>query len=199
MAHYFDANPQIKSHKKEIKYSLLGHELSFISDNGVFSKDAIDEGSSILLETLIPLSIRGDVLDLGCGYGVIGLTLAYFNKDLRVICADVNQRAVELCETNAKKLQLHNRVECRISDRYGKIEEAFDSIVINPPIRAGKEITYSMYLGALDHLKENGSMFIVIRKAQGAASALEYLESIFSSVTVLEKRRGYWIIQAIKN
>ena len=199
MAHYFDKNPEVKSNKKDIKFNFLGAEIYFRTDNGVFSKDSVDEGTRIFLDVIVPLKLQGNVLDLGCGYGALGLTLAYFNKDLRVLCADVNARAVELCQENAKKLQLHDRVDCLISDRYENIGETFDYIVINPPIRAGKAITYSMYEGALDHLKENGSMFIVIRKAQGAASALEYLESIFSSVSVLEKHHGYWIIQAVKN
>ena len=198
MSHYFDNSPQVESKRKEIKFEFLGRTLLFTTDNGVFSKDYIDEGSRILLDVITPLDLGNNVLDLGTGYGVIGLTLAYFKKDLRVVCADVNERAVGLAKYNSEKLQLHDRVDCLISDRYENIEGTFDSIVINPPIRAGKIITYSMYEGALTHLKENGSMFIVIRKAQGASSALEYLESIFSSVNVLEKHHGYWIIQAIK-
>ncbi len=198
MPQYFDSNPTIKSKLREIEFDFLGRKLSFISDNGVFSKNEIDEGTSILLNTIVPLRLSGHILDLGCAYGAIGLTLASFNSDARVTCADVNERAISLCKENVKRLHLQEQVNVVISDRFANLEGTFDSIVINPPIRAGKKVTYAMYVESYDHLVDNGSMFIVIRKAQGAPSALEYLESIFSSVAVLKKSRGYWIIQAIK-
>lgn len=199
MSQYFDSKPIVASKERELTYEFLGRKLSFISDTGVFSKTRIDVGTSILLGTIVPLRLSGRILDLGCGYGVIGITIASTSADARVVCADVNERAVSLAKRNAQRLHVDSQVETIVSDRFTNIKGQFNTIVINPPIRAGKKITYSMYDGAYQSLIDGGSMFIVIRKAQGAPSALEYLESVFSSVNVINKSKGYWIIQAIKN
>lgn len=198
MPQYFDSKPTSSSKKREIEFNFLGRKLVFISDNGVFSKNEIDEGTTILLSAVVPYHLEGRILDLGCAYGAIGLTVASFNLNAHVVCADVNERAVELCRQNAIRLHVQDRVETIVSNRFQNLNGTFNSILINPPIRAGKKITYAMYKEAYDHLIDNGSMIIVIRKAQGAPSALEYLESIFSSVIVIKKSRGYWIIKAIK-
>ena len=138
------------------------------------------------------------MLDLGCGIGPIGLSLAYFKPSLHVVCSDVNTRALALCEENAKKLALSQQVTCLQSDIYIEIEGKFHSIVSNPPIRAGKKVTYSIYEGALEHLDERGSLYIVIRKAQGAKSVKDYLEQLFGNVTVLDKSKGYYVLMATK-
>ena len=198
MSQYFDQKPDVASRTRELTYEIKGQKLSFISDNGVFSKTQIDVGTSILLDVIVPMPLSGRLLDLGCGYGVIGITLATFNKNLKVVCADVNERAVSLTRTNASRLNVASQVEAIQSNVFSNVKGQFETIVINPPIRAGKKITYAMYDGAYQSLIDGGSMFIVIRKAQGAPSALEYLESVFSSVNVINKSKGYWIIQAIK-
>ena len=198
MSQYFDNDDKVKTFQREIKFEILGQQLTFITDNGVFSKKHIDEGTKLLLQALVPLRLSNDILDLGCGYGVIGITIAYFNKDCHVVLADVNKRALELTKLNVNNHHLHARCTCLISNIYENIDSEFDNIIINPPIRAGKDVTYSMYLGAYEHLKKNGCLFIVIRKAQGAPSAFKYLESLFKSVCVIAKGKGYWIIKALK-
>lgn len=198
MSHYFENDTSLISKKRIIDFQIGNKMLHFISDNGVFCKNHIDEGTRAILNVLVSYQIKGNVLDLGCGYGVIGLTLAIFNETINVTLSDINQRAINLCQENIINLKLENRAKCLISNVYENIDETFDNIVINPPIRAGKHITYSMYLGAYEHLNNNGNLFIVIRKAQGAASAFKYLESLFESVCLLDKHKGYWIIQAKK-
>ena len=198
MSHYFQEDPNLASKERRLALDIDGKHLEFISDNGVFSKDKIDEGTMAFLKVLVPLRLSGKILDLGCGYGPIGLTIAITSPDARVDLADINSRAVALCERNAKNLGLSQRVTCLQSDIYEKIEGPYDSIVVNPPIRAGKIVTYAMYEGAKQNLIDGGSLFIVIRKAQGAESAARYIESLFGNVQLLKKHKGYHIYQAVK-
>ncbi len=199
MAHYFDKNPSILSKERTIEFDIDDHHIALLSDNGVFSKDKVDEGSLAFLKVIVPLRLSGKILDLGCGYGTIGLTIALTSPEARVDLADVNTRALALCERNAKNLGLSQRVTVLQSDVYENIEGTYDSIVVNPPIRAGKVVTYAMYEGAFAHLIDGGSLFIVIRKNQGAPSASKYIESIFDNIHLLKRDKGYYIYQANKN
>ncbi len=198
MAHYFDEVPTSESHIREIKFSLYGHEYAYYTDNGVFSKSRVDEGSYILLKILLPLHLGGRILDLGCGYGPIGLTLALNNHEARVDLADINSRALALASKSGERWNLNSRVTFLQSDIYEKIEGPYDSIVVNPPIRAGKIVTYKMYEESRQYLIDGGSLYVVIRRKQGAESALKYIETVFENVSVLHKEKGYWIIKATK-
>ena len=198
MGYYFDQSPSSESNIREIKFSLYGQEYAYYTDNGVFSKSRIDEGSYIFLKVLLPLHLDGRILDLGCGYGPIGLTIAQNSKEARVDLADINSRALALASKSGERLNLNSRVTFLHSDIFEKIEGPYDSIVVNPPIRAGKIVTYSMYEGSKQHLVDGGSLYIVIRKKQGAESAFKYLETVFENVSVLHKEKGYWIIKATK-
>ena len=199
MSHYFVNDDKVASKPRNVVYSFNGVDFSLESDNGVFSKNELDKGSELLIETLLPLDLGKSLLDLGCGIGVIGLTLAYFHPGLNVCLSDVNTRALSLCSANAKSLRLSQQVTILQSDIYTKVEGKFDSIVSNPPIRAGKKVTYEIYKGALEHLNDGGSLYIVIRKQQGALSVKSYLEQLFGNVTVLAREKGYHILQARKN
>ena len=198
MSHYYINDDKLESKPRLISFTMDGKTISLMSDNGVFSKNELDQGTEILIRSLLPLDLYGDILDLGCGIGTIGLTLAYLLPHVNLICVDVNTRALALAQENPKRLQISNRVRCLQSDVYSGVEGQFNYIVSNPPIRAGKKVTYAMYEGALEHLIDGGSLIIVIRKAQGALSAKAYLESIFSNVRILEKKKGFYVIQAIK-
>lgn len=198
MSHYFQEDPNLASKERRLALDIDGKNLEFISDNGVFSKDKIDEGSLAFLKVIVPLRLSGKILDLGCGYGPIGLTIALTSPEARVDLADINTRALTLCEENAKRLGLSPRVTILQSNVYENIEGTYDSIVVNPPIRAGKIVTYAMYEGALDHLIDGGSLFIVIRKNQGAPSASKYIESLFGNITLLKRDKGYYVYQAKK-
>ena len=198
MPHYFDIDPQTISKERTISFDIYGNHIELISDNGVFSKDKIDEGSLAFLKVLVPLRLSGKILDLGCGYGAIGLTIAKLSPEASVDLADVNSRAIALCNKNAQLLGLSQRVTVLQSDVYKNIEGTYDSIVVNPPIRAGKQITYAMYEGAFAHLIDGGSLFIVIRKNQGAPTASRFIESIFGNITLLKRDKGYYIYQANK-
>lgn len=198
MSHYFQNDPLLASKKRDITLSIDGLTLHFKSDNGVFSKSKVDEGSLALLKVIIPLHLTGKILDLGCGYGPIGLTIAITSPSARVDLADINERALALCEENAQLLGLGQRVTCLQSDIYTNVEGPYDSIVVNPPIRAGKRVTYKMYEGALQRLIDGGSLYVVIRKDQGAPTASQFIEGLFGNISLLSRDKGYYIYQAKK-
>ena len=199
MSHYFQDDPNLASNIKTISFEIKGITMNLLTDNGVFSKGKVDEGSLAFLKVILPLDLGNSILDLGCGYGTLGLTLAVFKKDARVTLADINSRALALCRRNAELNNVSQRVTILQSDIYTKIEGKYDSIVINPPIRAGKSVTYKMYEEAKQYLIDGGSLLIVIRKAQGAESASKYIESIFGNVKLLDRHKGYHIYQAVKS
>ena len=199
MSHYFQDDPNLASNYKKISFEVNGITMQLQTDNGVFSKNRVDEGSLAFLKVILPLNLGKNILDLGCGYGTIGLTLAIAKKEARVTLADVNTRALALCKRNADAYDLGQRVTILQSDIYEKIEGPYDSIVVNPPIRAGKAVTYRMYEESKQYLIDGGSLFIVIRKAQGAESAAKYIESIFGNIKLLDRHKGYHIYQAVKS
>ena len=199
MSHYFKDDPNLASNIKQINFEVNGISMQLLTDNGVFSKNKVDEGSLAFLRVLLPLDLGNNILDLGCGYGTLGLTLAMAKKEARVTLADINPRALNMCRKNAELLNLSQRVTILQSDIYEKIEGPYDSIVVNPPIRAGKVVTYKMYEESKQYLIDGGSLFIVIRKAQGAESAAKYIESIFGNIKLLDRHKGYHIYQAVKS
>lgn len=198
MPQYFD-NVEGLAHKDiTVEYEIFGTKFRLRSDAGVFSKDGLDDGSRLLLQTIAKTDLGSDILDLGCGIGPIGLTLAKLDPSRHVTLADVNLRALDCCKANAKALGVEGQVEILSSDVYQNIHASFSTIVTNPPIRAGKKVTYAMYAGALSHLHEGGSLILVIRKAQGAPSCQRYLETLFSEVSVVAQHKGYRILIAKK-
>ena len=190
MAHYF-TNEDLKSDIHKFHTKVLGSDFSFFTDNGVFSKEKLDFGTRLLLENIPYEKFYGEVLDLGCGYGPIGIVLKKCCNASITMC-DINRRALHLAERNAKE----NKVDVTIleSDCYQNIGlKKFQYIVTNPPIRAGKKKVYEMLVGAKDHLEENGSLFFVVRKDQGAKSMICDLEKYYT-VSVLEKKNGFFVI-----
>lgn len=193
MKHYFSDNTDLKHEYKEINYEFNDSSFKFLSDSGVFSRDKIDFGSELLLKSL--KDIKGDFLDLGCGYGVISIVSKKL-FDINAYGVDVNPRAVLLSKNNAK---LNNvEVEYFVSNGFSNINKSFDNILVNPPIRAGKEVIYKMFVDAYSHLKENGELWVVIRKQQGANSALNKLNEIFDNCKIINKDKGYWILKSKK-
>ena len=191
MAQYFD-NVDLPSNIEEFSINIYGMDFIFKTDNGVFSKNRLDFGTRFLLETLPIEEMNGNILDVGCGYGVISIIL---NKKLGVEVdgVDVNKRAVHLANMNSKLNNAKN-VNFQVSDCYEKVDKTYDYIITNPPIRAGKEVIYRIFDEARDHLKDNGTLFIVIRKDQGAKSTIEHLKNMYQ-VEILDKKSGYFVIK----
>ena len=161
----------------------------------MFSKGELDQGSRLLLEALP--SLTGEALDMGCGWGVIGISIARKWPEARVTMADINNRALDLSRENAKR----NRAEvtCIESDGMAAVAgQAFDAVVTNPPIRAGKQVIYRMFADAAESLKPGGALYLVIRKQQGAESCLKYLQTVFPQVEKLDRSGGFWVLKAGK-
>ena len=195
--HYYTRVPQSESKPVSCGYSYRGIALSFQTDAGVFSKGEVDTGTRLLLEAL-PEEMHGDILDLGCGWGVIGISIARKWPETRVTMADVNTRALDLSRENAKRNGAD--VICLESDGMDALQgKAFDAVVTNPPIRAGKQVIYKMFADAAKNLKPGGALYLVIRKQQGAESCTKYLQTIFDSVDKLDKSGGFWVIRGRNN
>ncbi len=183
----------------------MGMQLKYVTDQGVFSKSGIDFGSRLLVETIqqsidkLPLVERpGSILDLGCGYGAMGLALAKKNTNCTISMVDINERAVQLCRKNALSFGLAN-VKVEQSDGFEALSHhVFDWIITNPPIRAGKSLIHTWFEQAAAHLNPTGQLWIVIQKKQGAPSARKKLESLFAFVDEVERDKGYSIFLAKK-
>lgn len=195
MEHYYSQNPNTPHDVGEIDYRIGGRLLRFYTDSGVFSKKRVDFGSSLLIESVPRVS--GNLLDIGCGYGVIGISLAVLNPDLRVTMIDINERAVELANRNIH-LNNANNASALQSDGFANISGKFDAIVTNPPIRAGKKVIYPIFEDSINYLNDGGSIYIVIQKKQGANSAAAKLEAVYGNYEVINKDAGYWIIKSSK-
>lgn len=196
MGQYF-TNQKLKSNIKKINCLVRRKKFEFYTDNGVFSKDGLDFGSRLLLD-FIPLEeVGGKVLDLGCGYGIIGIIINKITGAI-VHMVDVNLRALHLADMNIELNKCEN-IYAYESNCYESIDEKFNSIITNPPIRAGKKVVYEMIMGAKDYLEKDGKLFLVIRKQQGAKSMIRDLGEIYN-VSVLVKKSGYYVLKCcIKN
>lgn len=200
MDHYFTDNRHLAENRKEISFRFWCFNYSFITDNGVFSKDGVDFGTRVLLNTLKEheTELGNAVLDMGCGYGVVGITLKKAYPDKHFEMVDVNPRAVQLAKENAIK----NQVEADIheSDVYAQVKgNTFTDIITNPPIRAGKSIVYQIFTEAYDHMCHEGTLWVVIRKQQGALSAVKKITEVFGNCDIIHKEKGYFILKAKKH
>lgn len=197
MPQYFDNNDKLVSNKREIFVSLEGKSYSFITDNGVFSKSEVDYGSLALLKVLFKENITGEILDIGCGYGPIGIILSKKFSDGMYTLIDVNQRACALARENASRLKANN-VRVIESNIFENVDGLFDVIISNPPIRAGKKVIYSIFEQSYQHLKQNGALYIVIRKSLGAESAQRFIKTVFNNCELLKRDKGFYIYRASK-
>lgn len=195
MSQYFD-NVDLKSNIEKYKTRIFDKEFCFNTDNGVFSKSKLDFGTRCLLENLPLEEIKGEILEVGCGYGVIPIILTRIvNKIESFDAVDVNKRALHLAEMN-KKENFAPKVNFFLSDCYKNINKKYDVIISNPPIRAGKNIVYEIVMNARNYLKEDGKLFIVINKDQGAKSLYKDLEKVYKC-ELINKKKGFWIIKCI--
>lgn len=197
MSHYFINDDSLKSEKRIIKYTINSHYFELTSDIGVFSKNELDPGSELLIKTAIKEGIKGELLDVGCGYGPIGITLSKTCDLDKVDFIDVNLRALNLTKENAEKYKVKN-FNVFESNGFENVKDLYDYILINPPIRAGKEVIFKMFEDSIKYLKKDGILMIVIRKDQGAPSAKKKLDEIFGNCETLDREKGYHILVSKK-
>ena len=193
--HYYTNSPTSKHEERHIMAQIVNRCLHFETDAGTFSKEHMDTGSRLLIDTVPPLS--GRVADIGCGWGAIGISLAVKNPDAAIEMVDVNERAVALAQKNTSANGVTN-ARAFVSDALSLVEPGLSYAVTNPPIRAGKQVIYGFFAQAHEKLIPGGKLYIVIRKQQGAPSAIKYLQTLFSQVCTLEKEAGFWILEATK-
>lgn len=193
MYHYFTNNENLASEIRYINYNYGDINFTFASDNGVFSKNKIDYGSKLLVETFLNSSHlkTGDFLDLGCGYGYVGITLSKL-LDLNMTMVDINKRAIHLTKMNLKNNNVS--ADVYLSDGFANISQTFDVIITNPPIRVGKDILLKLLLDSASHLKDAGELWFVMRKDQGVKSVMKILEEKYIC-EVMTKSKGFYIVK----
>ena len=193
--HYYTSAPTSEHEERHFNHVFAGRVLRFQTDAGVFSKQHIDPGSELLCKAL-PADLSGRVLDMGCGWGAMTILTLAKCPGCDITMADVNERALELAKENVAA----NRMQAKalISDGFANIEGEFEAVITNPPIRAGKAVIYKMFEDAKAHLREGGSLYLVIRKQQGAPSALKFLKELYRKAEVIERDGGYWVIRCDK-
>ncbi|MCT4612876.1 MAG: methyltransferase [Clostridia bacterium] len=195
MQHYFSKETNVEHNRREVVYKVLDKELKFMTDTAVFSKGKIDFASDLMVTAILKKEdpLHGDVLDVGCGYGTLGISL--FNENMNLTMIDVNDRAMDLTRENL----IANNVKAKVleSHAYEKVEGAFDYIITNPPIRAGKKVVHEILIGAKDYLKDNGILYFVMNKKHGYESAKKALDEFFE-IEVVDKKDGFRVVRCVK-
>ena len=200
MSYYYTNDPNLGNKESEFSYTYFGKELKFKSDLGVFSKERVDFGTNVLINSIPDLSWANSLLDVGCGVGIIGLCMKSKYRQLNIELVDVNTRALKLAAENAKMNDLDEdgKVVIKESNLYENVSESFDLIVSNPPIRAGKDVVHGVVIGGYEHLNKGGKIYIVIQKKQGAPSMESKMNEVFGNVKTIEKKNGYFIFESTK-
>ena len=196
MSQYFDNDKSIKSNKKLIEFNFNNKKYNVYSDNGVFSKDKFDYGTRVLLESIDINNLCGNVLDLGCGIGVVGIILGTINKNINIDMVDINDRAINLAKENMSLNKVKGNVF--ISDVYSNVNKKYNYIITNPPIRAGKEVVRRFLLGGYDYLTDDGTLYFVMRKDHGVKSMIKELENRYI-VSILNKDKGFYMVSLSKH
>lgn len=195
---YFTENPTVAHDERQIRYNLEGINLNLTTDAGVFSKSRVDYGSGVLIKQMLAQDlVAGKVLDLGCGYGPIGLFAAKKWPDREVEMVDVNERALALARKNAAANGA-SKVNIHASDRYSEVTGEFAAIVTNPPIRAGKKVWTSILDDSVNYLLPGGMLLVVIQKKQGEPSARKLMQETFGNCEILDRDKGYYILKSVK-
>lgn len=189
MSQYFIENPSLLTNERILELEIFGRRYEFLANNGLFSCDKVDDASITLMHNIPPL--YGSLLDLGCGYGPIGIVLAK-TYGVELTMSDINSIALGYATKNAKRNNIHTTAIH--SDAFANITGMFDTIVLNPPIHAGKDIMYKMYHEAAQHLTHGGEFYIVIQKKHGAESTIKKLNDIFAQVKVVYKKKGCYVV-----
>ena len=195
MSQYFDNDNNVKHNKKIIEFYFNDKKYNVYSDNGVFSKDKFDYGTRLLLDSIDISKLSGNVLDLGCGIGVVGIILGTINKNINIDMIDINDRALSLVRDNLTS----NKVKANVfvSDVYSNVNKKYDYIITNPPIRAGKEVVRKFLLGGYAYLNDNGILYFGMRKDHGVKSMIKELENKYN-VTIINKDKGFFVILLTK-
>ncbi len=199
MNHYYTDNSELKSKRQNIYIDFEGKEYVFTTDIGVFSKNKLDFGTEVMLKEFLKDNCKKNFnfLDIGCGYGAVSIIVSNFYPNCKYIMSDVNDRALEISKLNVEKYAINN-VKLIKSNSFENIEEVFDIIMSNPPIRTGKETIFNIYENSYKHLNDNGYFYCVIQTKHGAKSTEKKLKEIFGNCVTLGIHSGYRVYRCIK-
>jgi len=193
--HYFTADPAVPFRRVPVTARVWGHDLALTSGSGVFAQGRLDIGTSVLFrETAPPVRQGGTFLDLGCGYGVIGLGLATAVPGSRVWAVDVNERAVLLANENAHALGLSDRFTAATPEDVS-VDAVFDEIWSNPPIRIGKEPLHRLLLTWLPRMSPDGRAVIVVGKNLGGDSLQRWLTDQGYPTERIASAKGFRVLE----
>ncbi|MDH5754191.1 MAG: methyltransferase [Candidatus Bathyarchaeota archaeon] len=188
--HYFVAHPKSKIKLGIIHTHLRGRPFEFLTASGVFSKRRVDLGTRLLIESMV-LPEKGYILDVGCGYGAVGIAAAVFNPNLRIIMVDVNERAVWLVKQNIEINNVSN-AEVRRGHLYEPVKDlTFSCVLSNPPVSAGMETVKAIVTEAPKHMTDKALFQIVVRSKIGGKRLRTFLESAFGNAEILARKSGY--------
>ena len=194
--HYYTAKPTAARREETIRVTLRGRELVFLTDAGVFSRGRLDRGTEILADALA-VATDAAVLDVGCGYGVLGIVAAVLAPNGRVVMTDVNERAVDLAARNIRANAVPH-AEARLGAFYEPVAgESFDAILSNPPIRAWKDVVFRIVDGAREHLRPGGALWLVARTRQGAPSLAVRMAAAFGGCDIVARGSGYRVLRSL--
>ncbi len=196
---YFENNEDLEHDFKRYETVIFDRPFTFKTDSGVFSRENLDFGTRVMLEALdFDQLAPGDLLDLGAGYGPVGVIMGTMLPDRAIYGVDISERAIGLAKDNAASNHVDN-VTFTVSNAYEAIDKRdFGVILTNPPVRAGKEMVHHFMSEAIHYLKPGGEIYVVLQKKQGAPSAMKKLEEVFGNVEEIERRKGYWILKSVK-
>ncbi|MGV8169165.1 MAG: class I SAM-dependent methyltransferase [Candidatus Nanoarchaeia archaeon] len=189
--HYFSEKQESSNERFLIEIKLKNDSFSLLSSSGLFSKNELDTATKLLIEKAEIKNEEGKVLDLGCGYGVVGISVLRKYKKMNVVFSDVNERALELTKENLMRLKLKGKV--LKSDLYSKIEEKFDIIISNPPYAAGREVCFKLIEESFEHLEKNGTLQIVARHNKGGKVLSEKMKEVFGNLETTAKSGGFHV------
>lgn len=205
MSHYFDNVPETESSRRRVEYRVDGRNFIFATDTAVFCRDSVDRGTDLLINTVIDdIRSRGArrnerLLDLGCGWGAVGIVLNSVFTLFEITAVDINSRAVSLATENAKNnnVKLHKICVSNILDSLSE-EEKFDIVVTNPPVRAGKKTVFEFYQQAYEHMADGAAIYVVLQRKQGAPSSRKRLEELFGNCEDIAISGGYHIMKSVR-
>jgi len=195
--HYFAEHPKSEPLFGLVCTRLKNITFTFVTASGVFSTKKVDLGTRLLIETMV-LPENGCALDLGCGYGAVGIAAAAFNPKLHVILTDVNRRAVLLARQNIEKNRVPN-AEARHGTLYNPVGDCvFNCILSNPPVSAGMKTVEAIIRGAPAAMTCKATFQMVVRSKIGRKTLPKVFEETFGNFTVLARESGYRVIMAEK-
>ncbi len=192
MTHYYDENQESQDKRFLIEIKLKDDSFKLTSSSGIFSKDELDDATKLLIERAQIDKTSKTILDLGCGYGVVGIALLRRNSSrINVTFSDINERAVDLTRENLKELKLIGKVVK--SNLFTHLEDYFDTILTNPPYAAGREVCYKLIEDSFTHLNKDGTLQIVARHNKGGSMLMKKMQEVFGNETTIAKSKGFHV------